>query len=252
MSEVKVDTISERTAAGGVTIDGVLVKDGVATFQTPAGSPLVFEGATANAFETTFAITDPTADRTITFPDSSFTVPTSGGMSRIDTWMLDTTLTMTSNTIYLLSDFTHSSDAGYSNYMVKNVGAAFTAPSTGVFTFPETGTWQASLASSLYAYNGYYTQLRMWVDVTADNGSNWYTNATASNDVANLTYGGNLVVSSPLNITDLSNDKVRFRARRQYDDAGYIRMLLPGDTAPTGDAGIGTFVTFTKLAQVRR
>jgi hypothetical protein len=80
MSEVKVDTISERTAAGGVTIDGVLIKDGVATFQTAAGSPLVFEGATADAFETTFAITDPTADRTITFPDSSFTVPTAGGL----------------------------------------------------------------------------------------------------------------------------------------------------------------------------
>mgnify|MGYP001201592846 FL=1 len=74
MSEVKVDTISERTAAGGVTIDGVLVKDGVATFQTAAGSPLVFEGATANAFETTFAITDPTADRTITFPDADVTL----------------------------------------------------------------------------------------------------------------------------------------------------------------------------------
>jgi hypothetical protein len=80
MSEVKVDTISERTAAGGVTIDGVLIKDGVATFQTAAGSPLVFEGATADAFETTFAFTDPTADRTITFPDSSFTVPTAGGL----------------------------------------------------------------------------------------------------------------------------------------------------------------------------
>jgi len=79
MSEVKVDTISERTAAGGVTIDGVLIKDGVATFQTAAGSPLVFEGATADAFETTFAITDPTADRTITFPDASFTVPSTGG-----------------------------------------------------------------------------------------------------------------------------------------------------------------------------
>ena len=74
MSEVKVDTISERTAAGGVTIDGVLVKDGVATFQTAAGSPLVFEGATADAFETTFAITDPTADRTITFPNASVTL----------------------------------------------------------------------------------------------------------------------------------------------------------------------------------
>lgn len=35
---------------------------------------LVFEGATDNAFETTLAITDPTADRTITFKDASGTV----------------------------------------------------------------------------------------------------------------------------------------------------------------------------------
>jgi hypothetical protein len=95
MSEVKVDTISERTAAGGVTIDGVLVKDGVATFQTAAGSPLVFEGATADAFETTFAITDPTADRTITFPDASFTVPSTGGkvLQVVQTVKTDTTTT---------------------------------------------------------------------------------------------------------------------------------------------------------------
>jgi len=78
MSEVKVDTISERTTDAGVTVEGVKIEDGIATFQTAAGSPLVFEGATADAFETTFAITDPTADRTITFPDASFTVPSSG------------------------------------------------------------------------------------------------------------------------------------------------------------------------------
>ena len=35
------------------------------------GSPFIFEGATANANETTFTITDPTADRTITFPNAS-------------------------------------------------------------------------------------------------------------------------------------------------------------------------------------
>jgi hypothetical protein len=81
-SIVNTDNIAEKTATAGVTIDGVLIKDGVATFQTAAGSPLVFEGATANDHETTFAFTDPTADRTITFPDASFTVPTSsGGMS---------------------------------------------------------------------------------------------------------------------------------------------------------------------------
>ena len=74
MSEVKVDTISERTTDAGVTVEGVKIEDGVATFQTAAGSPLVFEGATANAYETTFAITDPTADRTITFPDADITL----------------------------------------------------------------------------------------------------------------------------------------------------------------------------------
>ena len=74
MSEVKVDTISERTTDAGVTVEGVKIEDGVATFQTAAGSPLVFEGATANAHETTFAFTDPTADRTITFPDADVTL----------------------------------------------------------------------------------------------------------------------------------------------------------------------------------
>jgi hypothetical protein len=38
------------------------------------GSSIEFEGATANAFETTLEVTDPTADRTITLPDASGTV----------------------------------------------------------------------------------------------------------------------------------------------------------------------------------
>jgi hypothetical protein len=35
---------------------------------------IIFEGATANLFETTLTVTDPTADRTITLPNSSGTV----------------------------------------------------------------------------------------------------------------------------------------------------------------------------------
>jgi len=42
-------------------------------FIFPGGS-MIFEGATADAFETTFAITDPTADRTFTFPDVTSSV----------------------------------------------------------------------------------------------------------------------------------------------------------------------------------
>jgi len=48
------------------------IKDGTTTFATK----ITFEGATANAFETSLAVTDPTADRTITFPDASGTVVT--------------------------------------------------------------------------------------------------------------------------------------------------------------------------------
>lgn len=40
---------------------------------------IVFEGATGDAFETTFTVVDPTADRTITWPDSSGTPVLSGG-----------------------------------------------------------------------------------------------------------------------------------------------------------------------------
>lgn len=47
--------------------DGIDAGAGAGSF----GASLVFEGATANAFETTFAITDPTADRTVTFADAS-------------------------------------------------------------------------------------------------------------------------------------------------------------------------------------
>lgn len=58
---------STYLALSGGTVTGAL---NIGT----AGS-LVFEGSTANDFETTLAVTDPTADRTVTFPDATGTVP---------------------------------------------------------------------------------------------------------------------------------------------------------------------------------
>ncbi len=45
--------------------------------------PLVFEGSTADATTTTFQITDPTANRNITFPDASGTVLLNSGSGRV-------------------------------------------------------------------------------------------------------------------------------------------------------------------------
>jgi hypothetical protein len=52
-----------------------------------AGS-LSFEGSTANAFETTIAVVDPTADRTITLPNITGTVVTTGDTGTVTSTML--------------------------------------------------------------------------------------------------------------------------------------------------------------------
>ena len=43
------------------------------------GTSIVFEGDTADAFETTLTVVDPTADRTVTLPNASGTVLLTGG-----------------------------------------------------------------------------------------------------------------------------------------------------------------------------
>ena len=57
------------------------------------GSSIIVEGTTDNSFETTLTVTDPTADRTITFPDASGTVVTTTASQTL------TNKTLTSPTI---------------------------------------------------------------------------------------------------------------------------------------------------------
>ena len=81
--------VSDVTAGTGVTVSHtpgegstatVSIGQAVATSDSPTfaslnlNGSLVFEGATANNFETTLSVTDPTADRTITLPNATGTV----------------------------------------------------------------------------------------------------------------------------------------------------------------------------------
>ena len=66
---------------------------GIKTGATTFASQIVFEGSTDDAHETTLAVTDPTADRTITFPDASGTVVTTTATQTL------TNKTLTSPTI---------------------------------------------------------------------------------------------------------------------------------------------------------
>jgi len=71
---------SEKLGADGGTITGELL---IGT----SGS-LAFEGTSSNAYETYLAVVDPTADRTITFPDVSGTVITTGDTGTVTSTMI--------------------------------------------------------------------------------------------------------------------------------------------------------------------
>ena len=89
-------SISNNTLTIGlpdnVTIGGNLTVSGTTTtvqnVAIGAADTIIFEGATADGFETTLTVTDPTADRTITLPNVTGTVITTGDTGTVDATML--------------------------------------------------------------------------------------------------------------------------------------------------------------------
>ena len=77
--------------------------DSNSTANPSFGSSITFEGSTANEYETTLAITDPTADRTITLPNATGTVVLADGSGNVtvsgDLTVSGTTTTINSTTI---------------------------------------------------------------------------------------------------------------------------------------------------------
>ena len=71
--------MSDPTATfnAGITATTGTFSGAISGTQLSINENIIFEGATANDFETTL-ITDPTADRTLTLPDETGTVATRG------------------------------------------------------------------------------------------------------------------------------------------------------------------------------
>ena len=91
--------ISGITGASGIIASATDVVEAVTALNTDlttistdnhifSGGSIIFEGATDDGFETTLAVTDPTADRTITLPNATGTVS-----------LIDATETLTNKTL---------------------------------------------------------------------------------------------------------------------------------------------------------
>ena len=77
-----IGAIATLTGTSGIVASATEVVEGVTLLNTDlnaiptdahifSGASLVFEGATDDSYETTLTVTDPTADRTFTFPDAN-------------------------------------------------------------------------------------------------------------------------------------------------------------------------------------
>jgi hypothetical protein len=80
-------TTGNFTTTGDITVGGNLTVNGTTTTVNSTTieitNSFTFEGSTANDFETTLGVIDPTADRAINLPNVSGTVITSGNLSDI-------------------------------------------------------------------------------------------------------------------------------------------------------------------------
>ena len=74
-------TVALVDVGGNLTISGNLTASTINSTTINATTGIVFEGATANDFETTLTVTDPTADRVMTLPDASGTVALTSDIS---------------------------------------------------------------------------------------------------------------------------------------------------------------------------
>jgi hypothetical protein len=126
---------------GATTFTGAVVFSTNITLDTPTiNSPvIVYEGATANDFETTLVSADPTADRTLTFPDKTGTIAVTSDLPS------NTSLTSGSGTYSIagttmtISDTSHGLTTGFQIYCDFTSGTAvdnyFTVTVTDANTF---------------------------------------------------------------------------------------------------------------------
>jgi len=124
--------------------------------------------------------------------------------SVIETWNYDTTSTSHNNGDVLDEDWNRKTDILTAN---KNGGMSV---SSGIFSFPSTGVWRIELdlhftSSTTSAFLGGYAQ------ITTDNSN--YTNQQARYQSASAgSRYGSVVLTHVLNITDITNQKIRWVA----------------------------------------
>jgi len=175
---------------------------------------ITFEGSTANDFETSLTVTDPTADRTITFPDATGTVA------------LLTSLSIASG-----SGLTYNSSTGeFSTNAIPNsklANSSVTVGSTGI-----------ALGGSATTITG-LSSITSSAVVTDDNGFRIRDNSDNTKQLAFECSGISGSTTRTLTVPDASDTLVLLGATQTLTNKSLTSATLTGSTS------IGTGTTFS-------
>ena len=135
------------------------------------------------------------------------------GITELDMWYLHTNHSADATSIILgRSD---SSTANRITNLSSNlrvsaqIGTGMSLDtSTGYYTFPSTGKWLIVVVCHVNLYGD--DNAGIFTKVTSDNGSNWYNHSIAYTGQANGTTPHSATSFGFLDITDVSNQKIRF------------------------------------------
>jgi len=141
----KTQTLTAKTLTSPIITSPTITAGAGAEFTS-----IVFEGATADAFETTLTVADPTADRTITLPNTSGTVTINDAPQTLTNKILTSPTISGSPTITGLGTPSASSDATPKDYVDSILGSA-TAASTSATSAAASATAAATSATSAAA-----------------------------------------------------------------------------------------------------
>jgi len=174
-------TVVLADVSGNVTVSGNLTVQGTTTTidssTIAVTNSFVFEGATANDYETTLTVAEPTADRTLTLPDSTGTVAT-------EVWVVDTAIFTHNNdttSVHGIEDTTALATKTYADGAVST----HSADTTGVHGIANT----ADLATTSYADSAVSTHSADTTSVhgiadTAELATKTYADGAASSAVS--------------------------------------------------------------------
>ena len=191
------------------------------TLTIGSGATIAFEGSTDDGFETTLTVVDPTADRTITFPNVSGTVVTTGDTGTVTSTMITdgTIVNGDVNASAAIAGTKISPDFGSQNVTTTGTvtGASLTPTSS---TVPTNGVYLPAANSVAISTGG---SGRLFVDAngivsvvgTATTNINFTVNGAASSSTSrNWNFPGLLLRRTASNTTS----------------AKQISFLLDGDT----------------------